>query len=96
MRNDEFLLESNIFHYIAIPNKKDSILISKDSLCFTYCQVPVIYTIANEDSLVVDLSNGTTKKFDGLNLDAEISERVFNRNGEVVQINVKIKKERLK
>jgi hypothetical protein len=96
LRNDEFLLESNIFHYIAIPNKKDSILISKDSLCFTYCQVPVIYTIANEDSLVVDLSNGTTKKFDGLNLDAEISERVFNRNGEVVQINVKIKKERLK
>ena len=96
LRKDEFLQENSIFHYIAIPNKKDSILISKDSLCFTYCQVPVIYTIAEEESLTVDFSNGTTKTFNNLNLDTEISEKVFNRNGEVVQLNVQIKKERLK
>jgi hypothetical protein len=96
LRKDEFLQESNIFHYIAIPTNKDSILISKDSLCFTYCQVPVIYTIADQDSLTVDFSNGATKTFNSLNLDTEISNKVFNRNGEVVQINVQIKKERLK
>jgi len=96
LRKDEFLQESNIFHYIAIPKNKDSILISKDSLCFTYCQVPVIYTIADQDSLTVDFSNGATKTFNSLNLDTEISNKVFNRNGEVVQINVQIKKERLK
>ena len=96
LRKDEFLQESNIFHYIAIPTNKDSILISKDSLCFTYCQVPVIYTIADQDSLTVDFSNGATKTFNSLNLDTEISNKVFNRNGEVIQINVQIKKERLK
>ena len=96
LRKEEFLQESNIFHYIAIPTKKDSILISKDSLCFTYCQVPVIYTIAEEDSLTVDFSNGTTKTFNNLSLDTEISAQVFNRNGEVIQLNVQVKKERLK
>ena len=56
----------------------------------------VIYTIADQDSLTVDFSNGATKTFNSLNLDTEISNKVFNRNGEVVQINVQIKKERLK
>jgi len=96
LRKDEFLQESNIFNYIAIPSKKESILISKDSLCFTYCQIPVIYTIADEDSLTVDFSNGTSKTFNNLSLDVEISNQVFNRNGEVVQLNVQITKNRLK
>ena len=96
LRGNEFLKESNIFHYIAIPTKKDSILVSEGSLCFTYCQVPIIYTIAEEDSLTVDFSNGITKTFNSLSLDTEISEHVFNRNGEVVQLNVHIKKSRLK
>ena len=71
-------------------------MISKDSLCFTYCQVPVIYTIADQDSLTVDFSNGATKTFNSLSLDTEISDQVFNRNGEVIQINVQIKKESTK
>ena len=96
LRANEFLKESNIFHYIAIPTKKDSILVSEGSLCFTYCQVPIIYTIAEEDSLTVDFSNGTTKSFTTLRLDTETSEKVFNRNGEVTQLNVHIKKSRLK
>ena len=96
LRGNEFLKESNIFHYIAIPTKKDSILVSEGSLCFTYCQVPIIYTIAEEDSLTVDFSNGTAKTFNSLSLDTETSEHVFNRNGEVVQLNVHIKKSRLK
>ncbi|MDG2498191.1 MAG: hypothetical protein P8M66_01610 [Flavobacteriaceae bacterium] len=96
LRKDEFLQESNIFHYIAIPNKKDSILVSEGSLCFTYCQVPVIYTISEEDSITVDFSDGTSKTFNHLSLDTEISTQVFNRNGEVIQLNVNLEKGRLK
>ena len=96
LRKNEFLKESKLFHYIALPKKQDSILISKDSLCFTYCQVPVIYTIAEEDGVSVNFSNGNTKTFKSLNLDKEISEQVFSRNGEIIQINVHIKNSRLK
>ena len=96
LRKNEFLQESKLFDYIALPKKKESILISKDSLCFTYCQVPVIYTIADEDSMSVIFSNGSSKTFDTLSLDREISDHVFNRNGEVTQLNVHIKINRLK
>jgi hypothetical protein len=96
LRKNEFLQESKIFHYIALPKKQDSILISKDSLCFTYCQVPVIYTIAEEDGLTVNLNNGKTKTFESLSLDTETSGQVFSRNGEIIQINVHIKSTRLK
>jgi hypothetical protein len=96
LRKNEFLQESNIFHYIAIPTKKDSILVSEGSLCFTYCQVPIIYSISEEDSLTVDFSNGTSKTFNNLSLDTKISEQVFNRNGEVIQLNVNVKQSRLK
>ena len=96
LRKNEFLQESKLFHYIALPKKQESILISKDSLCFTYCQVPVIYTIAEEDGLSVNFSNGDTKPFKSLSLDKEISEQVFSRNGEIIQINVQIKSSRLK
>ena len=96
LRKNEFLKESKIFHYVALPKKQDSILISENSLCFTYCQVPVIYTIAEEDSLTVNLNNGKTKTFETLSLDTETSKQVFSRNGEIIQINVHIKKTRLK
>jgi len=96
LRKNEFLQENKLFDYIALPKKKESLLISKDSLCFTYCQVPVIYTIAEEDSLSVIFSNGSTKTFNTLSLDREISAHVFNRNGEVIQLNVHIKNNRLK
>ena len=96
LRKNEFLQESKLFHYITLPKKQESILISKDSLCFTYCQVPVIYTIAEEDGLSVNFSNGDTKTFKSLSLDKEISEQVFSRNGEIIQINVHIKSSRLK
>ena len=96
LRKNEFLQESKLFHYIALPKKQESILISKDSLCFTYCQVPVIYTIAEEEGLSVNFSNGDTKTFKSLSLDKEISEQVFSRNGEIIQINVHIKSSRLK
>ena len=96
LRKNEFLKESKIFQYIALPKKQDSILISENSLCFTYCQVPVIYTIAEENGLTVNLNNGKTKTFETLSLDTETSEQIFSRNGEIIQINVHLKNTRLK
>ena len=96
LRGNEFLKESKTFHYIALPKKKNSILVSKDSLCFTYCQVPITYTISDEESLTVKFSNGNSTTFKTLSLDAETSAHVFNRTGDVVELNVHVKKSRLK
>ena len=96
LRGNEFLQESKIFHYIALPKKKNSILVSKDSLCFTYCQVPITYTISDQESLTVKFSNGNSTTLKTLSLDAETSADVFNRTGDVVELIVQLKKSRLK
>ena len=96
LRGNEFLQESKTFHYIALPKKKNSILVSKDSLCFTYCQVPITYTISDQESLTVKFSNGNSTTLKTLSLDAETSADVFNRTGDVVELIVQLKKSRLK
>jgi len=96
LRKDEFLSKDNTFNYINIAKAKHQIPVHKGSLAFTYCQVPITYTIADEYALTVHLKGGQTKAFENLSLDVETSQHVFNRAGEVVQINVNIKSSHLK
>ncbi|MFK7949653.1 MAG: hypothetical protein AB8G11_18825, partial [Saprospiraceae bacterium] len=61
------------------------------SLAFTYCQVPVVYTIAEENSISVVRMYG-----DVVELDLVVSEEVFGRSGLVERIEVKVMVENLK
>ena len=96
LRKYEFLEKDATFNYVNIASEKKQITIQKGSLCFTYCQVPVVYTIAETYGLTVHFEDGSTKAFETLRLDATTSQQVFNRAGEVTQINVNIKKSHLK
>jgi hypothetical protein len=96
LRKDEFLLEDKVFEYVNIASKERQIPVAAGSICFTYCQVPIVYTIAETSTLEVHFEGAKTEKIDGLSLDAETSQKVFNRAGEIVQINVYIKKDHLK
>ncbi|AXG71407.1 hypothetical protein KORDIASMS9_03664 [Kordia sp. SMS9] len=96
LRTDEFLLADKTFNYISIQGEAKQLSVEKGSICFTYCQVPIVYTISNQSSLEVHLSDGSVLAFDSLSLDAEISQKVFDRSGEVAQISVHIKNDHLK
>ncbi|MBC8756403.1 hypothetical protein H2O64_17135 [Kordia sp. YSTF-M3] len=96
LRQDEFLLKDRPFNYINIAKEEKQIPVQKGSLAFTYCQVPIVYTISDEYALTVHLKDGHTKAFEKLSLDAETSQKVFDREGEVIQINVNIKTSHLK
>lgn len=96
LRQDEFLTKDSTFEYINIASEAKELAVAKGSICFTYCQVPIVYTIANNNALEVQLSDGSVKTFDSLSLDAETSQKVFDRSGDVVQINVHIQKNHLK
>lgn len=96
LRKKEFLKEARTFNYVNISSEKQHIEIPKDSLCFTYCQVPIVYTISEAESLTVHFNDGNSKTFEGLSLDTQTSASIFKRSGEVVQINVNIKREFLK
>lgn len=96
LRKDEFLEKDAVFNYVNIASEKKQLTIQKGSLCFTYCQIPVVYTIAEAYGLTVHFKDGSTKELENLRLDAATSQQVFDRAGNVTQINVNIKKSHLK
>lgn len=65
--------------------------LEKDSLCFTYCQVPVIYKLAEQESLKVVFANDSIQEFEDPILDFLTSKKIFKRTGEIKQIIVSIK-----
>ncbi len=96
LRKDEFLTESKNFNYVNIENNEAQIQLSKDELSFTYCQVPVVYKISEQNSIEVKLKDATSRVFQSLSLDEAISESIFSRLGEVAEIRVNIKEDYLK
>jgi len=92
LRVDEFLKEPVIFKYTGINKESIQIELKKDSLAFTYCQIPVIYKKAEKNHLEVVYNNGLSVEFENLSLDVETSKKIFSRTDEVNRIIVSVKK----
>ncbi len=90
LRKSEFLTEAKIFEYVDVHSAKRQLPLEKGSLCFSYCQVPVVYRLAAENGLKILHKNNTTTTSKNLNIDAHTSREIFGRTGEVVQINVHV------
>ncbi len=60
----------------------------KNSLGFTYCQIPIIYTLAQKESLKVFYNSGATIVLQGLKLSSKISKEVFERANVIDKIEV--------
>ena len=89
VRTEEYLEEQKEFEFYDLENKKQTLNIPKNGLCFTYCQVPIIYhNESNSTGIELILSNGEQKKFDQHHLDADDAANVFSRNGKISQINI--------
>ncbi len=92
LRRTEFLKEAKIFKYTNIKKENIQLELSKDSLCFTYCQVPIIYQLSENEGVQLVFSNAETLDFMSLSLDSVSSKMIFERTGEISQIIVSIKK----
>ena len=91
-RSNEFLKDAKVFRYVDINNEVKEIEVEKDSLCFTYCRIPIIYKLSDKEGLEVVFNQDTVLKFTDLNIDSLTSKKVFERTGEISQIIVSIKK----
>ena len=88
LRKAEFLKDVDIFKYVNIKNKAKEISMKKNSLGFTYCQIPIIYTLAQKESLKVFYDSGATIVLQGLKLSSKISKEVFERANVIDKIEV--------
>jgi hypothetical protein len=58
-------------------------------LAYTFCQVPVIYTLSDKDNyILLELSDGSKVELDDNVLDEKQSNPIINRNGKIVKIEV--------
>ena len=90
LSRDEFIPNKSSFEFIDIKSKEESIELEKNSLAFTYCQVPIVYTLSNETQMEIYFSDGTTEKSDSLIIASDTSREIFRRTGRVVRINCQL------
>jgi hypothetical protein len=96
LRANEFLTEPRTYRFIDIHHNKQDIALEPHSLAFSYCQIPVIYRIAEHTSIEIVLQNTHNMLIEGLELNKDFSSRIFNRSGEVRQLIVNLTKDLLK
>lgn len=96
LRKVEFLTQAADFNYIALDQSKKTIALQPGSLAFTYCQVPVVYSIATANQVEVLYNNGEKLSLEGLELNQQVSKQLFERSGEIERINVAIVASHLK
>jgi hypothetical protein len=91
LRKSEFLSSADSLSYFDIAGNQQSVELQAGQLGFTYCQIPVIYSLADETSIIITFANGTEKAIAGDTIDAQTSLAIFDKTGEVVKINVALK-----
>ena len=96
LRKDEFTKQDRMFHYVTVNKEHKTFAPAIGSLCFTVCQVPVIYRLSADNHLEIEKKDGTLSKYDSLYLDKETSTQIFSRTGEIASITVYVKESKLK
>lgn len=91
LKQEEFLSNTTTFEYFNVHSEKKEITVEKNSICYTYCQIPIIYQIAENNYLEIKLNDDTNTVVSTLTIDEQTSNDIFNRTGKVISISVYIK-----
>ncbi len=95
LRREEFVSGPTEFICYDLAGARRRRLLRAGELAFTFCQVPVIYRLAQNNSLTVVLATGAKRPAGQLRLDATTSREIFERTGKVVCIEVCLNLKRL-
>jgi len=90
LRKNEFLTEKETIDFVDISSSILSIDLEANSLCFSYCQIPMIYQLKDKKSTEVFFNDGTQIVNESLILDRETSNKIFRRTGDISKIIVSI------
>jgi len=86
LNHNEILQDEETFEFIDLDGNKSVIDLKVNQVAFTYCQVPVIYTLDTKQQITVEFAGGDVKVIDGSTLDKDISQKIFSRSGEVRKV----------
>jgi hypothetical protein len=92
LRQSEFIQTPKTFNYTAVSKEEKVIHLKEGSLCFTYCQVPIVYKSSDAQSIKIFFTDKSTEETKDLLLDNTISKMIFERIGNVDKIEVSVKR----
>ena len=90
LEKSEFIREKQAW---TLPS--ETLELDKGSLGFTFCTVPVIYTLSDHKKIVVFFKDGSEESFEEA-LDIETSQHLFIRDGKIDRIEVSVDGSRLR
>ena len=96
LHNSEFLIEATQAQFILVDGSTKTFRLEMDSLAFTVCQVPIVYTIAYTNRIEVVYANGTSEILETLELNKEISNQIFQRMNTVSMVKVFLTEDNLR
>lgn len=96
LRKSEFLDEGGSFEYVDIHQHHKQMAVEANGLCFTYCQIPIVYVLSADERIEVMMEDGSSQSFDSLSLNEQVSQHMFERTGKVASVNVYVHANRLK
>jgi len=93
LRPQEFVSAPRTFCYLDVDGSWQDLTVPAKSLAFTWCQVPIVYTLDDDaPSLTIVRDDGSQDTCSELALSAADSRSLFERNGNVRQLNVTLTK----
>ncbi|PHN02921.1 hypothetical protein [Flavilitoribacter nigricans] len=95
LRREEFLEAAGSFHYIDLQQEQKQLSLEPGSLCFTYCQIPVVYRLGQTNAMEIIHADGSTTNLEALSLDQATARQIFRRSGAFDRIVVSLKENEL-
>lgn len=95
LRKAEFTQAPTRLDFVNVKQEQETVEIPSGGLCFSYVQVPVVYSISDYDKIKVIYRNGEEQTADGLILGPSISRNIFDRTGEIKQLHVMLRENHL-
>jgi hypothetical protein len=91
LNEDEILEHKQQFEYFSLDGESQEISLDENELGFTLCQVPVVYTFSDENTITVTFDDDTVETIIGNTLDQRLSSLIFTRSGDINLVEVNIK-----
>jgi hypothetical protein len=85
---EEFLKQKSVFEYFDLKGEKKQIILNEGQLAFTFCQVPIVYTVSSEAKIAITKTDESRILISGNTIENIWSSALFERDGSIRQINV--------
>ena len=96
LRKEELLASADSFSYVDYRGESQNLDLPPNSLCFTLCQVPVVYALSQDVGLELLKADGSKTTQQTAVLSREASEKIFGRTGAIRRITVYVQETILK